>query len=128
MVVPLARDNLPGLASHLASNARNEFERKVSGKRAVRARKGFTLFLLNGNMNDIIKIIKSLEDMDVLIECITKTVKYEIEKQEGGFLPGFLAPLAASLVKSGNYSVVKGVSGRLVTRAGREHMDSFGYV
>ena len=43
---------------------------------------------------------------------ITKTVKYEIEKQEGRFLHGLLAHLAASLVKRGNYSVVKGGSGR----------------
>ena len=33
-------------------------------------------------MNDIIKIIKSLEDSSVLIDA----VKHEIKKQEGGFL------------------------------------------
>ena len=32
-------------------------------------------------MNDIIKIIKSLEDLDVLI-----VLTHEIKKQEGGFL------------------------------------------
>ena len=37
-------------------------------------------------MNDIIKIIKSLEDSGVLIHGITETVKDEIKKQEGGFL------------------------------------------
>ena len=46
-------------------DAINELERKVSGKGAVRAGKGFTLFLLNEDMNDIIKIIKSLEDSSV---------------------------------------------------------------
>ena len=49
-------------------------------------------------MNDIIKIIKSLEDADVLIDGVTETVKQDIKKQEGGFL-GVLAPLAASLVQ-----------------------------
>ena len=46
-------------------DAINKFERKISGKGAVRAGKGFTLFLLNEDMNDIIKIIKSLEDSSV---------------------------------------------------------------
>ena len=33
-------------------------------------------------MNDIIKIIKLLEDSGVLIDGVTETVKHEIEKQE----------------------------------------------
>ena len=37
-------------------------------------------------MNDIIKVIKSLEDSGVLIDGVTETVKYKIKKQEGGFL------------------------------------------
>ena len=60
-------------------------------------------------MNDIIKIIKSLEDSGVLVDGVTETVKDEIKKQEGGFLGALLAPLAVSLVIS---SVVKGASGR----------------
>ena len=59
--VPLERNNLPGLVSNLTSNAINKFERKISGKGAVRAGKGFTLFISNEDMNDIIKIIKTLE-------------------------------------------------------------------
>ena len=43
-VIPLARDNLPGLVSNLTSNAINKFDRKISGKEAVRAGKGFYLF------------------------------------------------------------------------------------
>ena len=50
-------------------------------------------------MNDIIKIIKSLEDSGVLIDGVTQIVKDEIKKQEGGFLGALLAPLAASLVQ-----------------------------
>ena len=37
-------------------------------------------------MNDIIKVIKSLEDSGVLIDGVTETVKCKIKKQEGGFL------------------------------------------
>ena len=73
VAIPLARDNLPGLVSNLASNAINKFERKLSEKRAVRAAKGFTLFISNEDMTDIIKIIKSLEDSNVLIDSTTET-------------------------------------------------------
>ena len=42
-------------------------------------------------MNDIIKIIKSLEDSALLNDVVTETVKREIKKQEGGFLAAVLA-------------------------------------
>ena len=77
VAISLATVNLPGLVSNLVSNAINKFERKRSGKGAVRAGKGFTLFISNENMNDIIKIKKSLEDSNVLIDSITETVKHE---------------------------------------------------
>ena len=44
IAIPLARNNLLGLVSGLASNAINKFERKISGEGAVRAQKGFILF------------------------------------------------------------------------------------
>ena len=77
IAIPLARDNLTGLVSNLTSNSINKFERKISEKGAVRARKRFTLFISNEDMNDIIKIIKSLEDSGVLIYGATETVKQE---------------------------------------------------
>ena len=58
IAIPLARDNLPGLVCNLALNAINKFERKISGKGAMRAGKGFTSFISNEDVNDIIKIIK----------------------------------------------------------------------
>ena len=45
----------------------------------MRARKGFILYILNEDMNDIIKTIKALEDSDVLIDGLTETVKHEIK-------------------------------------------------
>ena len=50
--------------------------KKLYGKGAVRAGKGFILFILNENMNDIIKIIKSLEHSAVLIDGVTEIVKH----------------------------------------------------
>ena len=57
-------------------------------------------YTLNEDMNDIIKLIKSLEDSGVLIIGATETVKDEIKNEGGGFLGALLAPLAASLVPS----------------------------
>ena len=71
--------------SNLSSNAINEFERKISGKGAAKAEKGFNLFISNEDMNYIIKIIKSLEDSDVLIDGITETGKLEIKNRTTNF-------------------------------------------
>ena len=123
IAISLARNNFPGLVRNLSSNAINKFERNISEKRTARAGKIFTLFILNKNLDDIIKIMNSLEDSNVFIDGITETVKHEIKKQEGGFLSALLAPLAASLVQPVISSVVKGTSGRGVRRAGRGYMD-----
>ena len=79
--IPLARDNLSGLVSSLTSNVINEFDKKIRGKGAVRAAKRFTLFISNEDMNDVIKIKKPLENLGVLIDGVTKTVKPEVKKQ-----------------------------------------------
>ena len=67
-------------------------------------------------------IIKWLADSGVLINGVTETLKQEIKKQESRFLGALLAPLAASLVQPVVSSVVKGISGRGVRRAGRGYM------
>ena len=59
-------------------NAVNKFERKIKGKQAVRTGKEFTFFILNDDMNDFIKIVKSLGDSGVLIDGPTETAKYKI--------------------------------------------------
>ena len=63
----------------------------------MRARKGFILYILNEDMNDIIKTIKALEDSDVLIDGLTETVKHEIKDQEGVFPGALLALLSPSI-------------------------------
>ena len=44
-------------------------------------------------MNDIMKIIKSLEESGFLIKGINKTVKNEVKEQKGGFLSILLGTL-----------------------------------
>ena len=46
----------------------------------MRAGKKFTSFISNDDMNNIIKIIKSLADLGVLIDGVTETVKHEIKR------------------------------------------------
>ena len=60
----------------------NRLDRKISGKGALRAGKGFTLFISNEDMNGIIKITKSLEDSGVLIDGVTETVKDGIKNKK----------------------------------------------
>ena len=48
-------------------------------------------------INDILKVIKSLEDLGMSIDGVTETVKHEMKKQEGRFFWALLTPLATSL-------------------------------
>ena len=116
----LAREDLPGLVNNLTSNAMNKIERKISGKGAVGAGKGSILFISNG---DIIKIMKLLEDSCALIGGVTETVKHKIKKLKGVFIRALLAPLASSIVQPIISSVVKGISERGVRRAERGYMN-----
>ena len=116
----LAREDLPGSVNNLTSNAMNKIERKISGKGAVGAGKGSILFISNG---DIIKIMKLLEDSCALIGGVTETVKYEIKKLKGVFIRALLAPLASSIVQLIISSVVKGISGTEVRRAERGYIN-----
>ena len=50
----------------------------MSGKEAARAGKGFTLFISNEGIDDIIEIVKSLEDLGVLADGVTEVVKHQI--------------------------------------------------
>ena len=54
VLIDLAKDALPKLATKATSSLLDNFERNTSGKGAVRARKGFTLFILNEDIDDII--------------------------------------------------------------------------
>ena len=61
LTVLLAKDVLPKLATKTTSSVLDKLERKISGKGAVRAEKGFTLFISNEDVDDIFKIVESLK-------------------------------------------------------------------
>ena len=74
-----------------------------------------TLIISNDEMDDILKIIKSLEDSGVLLKGVSETIQHEAKKQGGGFLSILLGTLGASLL--GNI-LSKGLSCKGVIRAG----------
>ena len=61
-------------------------------------------------MNDIMKIVQALEDSNILLKGVSKTVKKET-KQKGGFLGMLLGTLGASFF--GNI-----LAGKRIVKAG----------
>ena len=60
---------------------------------------GFTkLIISNEEMEDIIKIVKSLKDFGLLIKGVSETIKNEKEKKKGGFFSMLLGTSGASLL------------------------------
>ena len=98
LVVPLPKDVLPKLATKATSCVLDKLKKKITGQGAVRAERGFTLFISNEDMDDIIKIVETLEKSGLLIDGAIKTVKHERKNQAGGFCPAVVAPVAASLI------------------------------
>ena len=58
-------------------------------------------------MDYIVRIIKSLQNSIVLIDCVSETVKNEIKRQGGGFLSMLYGALGALML--GNVLTGKGV-------------------
>ena len=52
-----------------------------------------TLIISNKEMNDIMKIVQALEDSNILLKGVTKTIENETKKQKGGFLSMLLGTL-----------------------------------
>ena len=57
-----------------------------------------TLIISNDDMQDLLKIVKSLEDSGILLDGITETVKNEVKEQKGGFFSMLLGTRGASLL------------------------------
>ena len=74
-----------------------------------------TLIISNDDMQELLKIVKSLEDSGILLDGITETVKNEAKDQKGGFLSTLLGTLGASLLGD---LLTKDLSGKGIIRAG----------
>ena len=59
-------------------------------------------------MDDIIKIVKSLEDSGLLLKRVSETIQNKAKGQKGGFLSMLLGTLGASLL--GNMLAGNGIN------------------
>ena len=65
------------------------------------------LIISNKVMNDIIKIVQALEDSDIFLKGVTKTIKNKTKEDKIRFLSMFLGTLSAILL--GNVLSGKGI-------------------
>ena len=67
-------------------------------------------------MDDILKIVKSLEDSGILLKGVSETIQNEAKEQRGGFLSMLLGTLGASLLGD---LLTKNLFGKGTIRAGK---------
>ena len=95
-----------------ASSAINAgIQKKICGSGTI------TLVISNEEMDDIMKIVKALEDSNILLKSVTKAIKNETKEQRGGFLSMLLSILGASLLGD---LLTKNLSGKGTVKAGEE--------
>ena len=83
-------------------------------------------------MDNLIKIVKSLEDSGLLLKGVTESIQNEVKEQKGRFLSILLGTLGASLLANlltgkGIHRVGEGKgihrAGEGIVRAGEDNMD-----
>ena len=74
-----------------------------------------TLIISNNEMDNILIIVKSLENSGVLLKGVSEAIQHEAKEQRGGFLSMLLGTLGASLLGD---VLSKVLSGKGVIRAG----------
>ena len=116
LAVPFAKKISPPLGiTTAASSIDAGIQKKIHGSGTI------TLIISNEEMNDIMKIAQALEDFNILLKGVTKTIKNETKEQKGGFLSMSLGTSAASLL--GNLLV-----GKEIVRAGSGNKKGKGVV
>ena len=119
IIKPLAKSVLIPLGLTAAASAADAgIHKKILGSGNT------TLIISNEEMNDIMKIVQALEDSNVLLKGVTKTIENETKEQKGGLLSMLLVTLGASLL--GNLLTGKGIvragsgnnKGKGIARAG----------
>ena len=68
-----------------------------------------TLIILNEEMNDIMKIVKSLEESGLLIKRVSETIENKVKERKGGFFSMLSGTLGVSLL--GNLLTGEGTFG-----------------
>ena len=94
VIKPLARSVLIPLGLTATSTTDAAIHKKMFGSAMAK------LIISNEEMNDIMKMVKSLEESGLLIKGISKTIKNEAKEQNGGFLNMLLGTLSSSLLQN----------------------------
>ena len=116
VAIPLAKNVLAPLGITAAASAIDAgIQKKIHGSGTT------TLIISNEEMNDIMKIVQALEDSNILLKGVTKTIKNETKEQKGGFLSMLLGTLGASLL--GNL-----LAGKRIVRAASGNKKGIGIV
>ena len=103
VVTPLAKSVLILLGLTAAASAVDAgIQKKILGLQNT------TLIISNRDIEDVIKIVKSLEDSRLLLKGVTESVQNEVKEQNGGFLSMLLGTLDASLLV--NHLTGKGIN------------------
>ena len=91
---PLAKSVLVplGLTAAAAATTDAAIHKKIIGSGTT------ALIISNEEMNDTMKIIKSLEESGLLIKGVSEAIKNDAKEQKGGFLGILLGTLGASLL------------------------------
>ena len=76
----------------MVENARKN-QGKMRERGVARVGKRITLVISNGYIDNIIKAMKSLENLDVLTDGVRETVKHKIKRQEDRFISMLLGTL-----------------------------------
>ena len=104
VIKPLAKSVLIPLGLTAAASAADAGIHKTileSGKHTFDSTLPYsntTLIISNNEMDNILKIVKSLEDSRVLLKGVSEAIQNEVKEQRGGFLSMLLGTLGASLL------------------------------
>ena len=108
VAVPLAKNILAPLGITAAASKMDAgIQKKIHGSGTL------TLIISNKEMNGMLKIVQALEDSNILLKWVTKTIKNKIKEQKGGILSILLGTLGASLL-----GII--LAGKGIVRAGLE--------
>ena len=92
VTLALAKNVLAPLGLTAAMSAIDgSIQKKIHGS-------GVKLIIEQEDINDIMKIIKALENSGILLKGVSKAIKNEAKEQKGGFLSMLLGTLVASLL------------------------------
>ena len=93
VIKPLAKSLLiPFGLTAAASAADARIHKKILGSGNK------TLIISNDEIEDIVKIVKSLEDSGLLLKGLTETIQNEVKEEKGEFLSMLLGTLGSSLL------------------------------